>query len=288
MNILDEIVASKKRDNKVLKDKLLNIRDLDAHDLSTKVDLLVNNVNKVSSIIKEKKYESKDISHKNLATFYELLKTNENFTIIGEVKRGSPSKGYFAKDLSVSNMVQNYIDADINCISVLTNNEYFYGSYRDLYQVRNSYSGFILNKEFIIDEIQIDIAKLMGANIILLIKSVLSKEEITRLYNYAYSNNLEVIVEVHSKEELFECLDFNPKIVGVNNRNLKTFKTDILNSLIIIENLKKSLLEDIVFISESGISTKNDIERLKNAGFKGALIGEAFIKDFENILDVTS
>lgn len=309
MNILDEIIKSKKVDVKTIKERIENIQETGAHTLSLEVDLLTNNYNKLSryktdnlnvvasgnevnningvtntktEIFKNELGICKNAFSKQ-GTFNDYISKKDNFVVIGEIKRGSPSKGLFAENLSIPNTLKNYISGGIKCISVLTNNEYFYGSYRDLYEVRANYGGYILNKEFIIDEIQIDIAKKMGADIILLIASALDKNRIVELYRYASSEGLDVIVEVHDKEELKYCLNFNPKIIGINNRNLKTFKTEISNSLDMISGVSKSTLENTIFISESGISSQSDIDVLKQAGFSGVLIGESLIRNIDDI-----
>ncbi|MGB3366282.1 MAG: indole-3-glycerol phosphate synthase TrpC [Acidaminobacteraceae bacterium] len=286
MNILDEIIKSKKADVKIIKEKLENIDEKGPHTLSLEVDLLTNNYNKLSRC-KIEISQNEVVICKNIfsrqGAFNEYIKKYGNFVIIGEIKRGSPSKGLFAENLSISNTLKNYIQGGIKCISVLTNNEYFYGSYRDLYKVRSSFSGYILNKEFIIDEIQIDIAKKMGADIILLIASALDKNRIIDLYRYASSEGLDVIVEVHDKLELEFCLSFSPKIIGINNRDLKTFDTNISNSLDMISGVSKSELEKTVFISESGIGSQDDIDVLKQAGFSGVLIGESLIRNIDDI-----
>lgn len=302
MSILDEIVKSKELDIKILKEKIENIEDTGAHTLSLEVDLLTNNYNKLSNaqvsnlsnqtrVAKEKRASYKllnpELSSSNSKItkekFYDYIQAKDSFVVIGEIKRGSPSKGLFAKNLSISNTLDVYIKNGINCVSVLTNNKYFYGSYRDLYEVRSNYDGYILNKEFIIDEIQIDIANRMGANIILLIASALDKERIIELYRYSLSLGLEVIVEVHNESELEHCLSFNPKIIGINNRDLKTFETDISNSIKMISSVDKLTLEKTIFISESGIKNCSDIELLKKSGFSAVLIGESLIKNLDDI-----
>ncbi len=303
MNILDKIIASKRRDIKLIKDKIADIDIMGAHGLSLEVDLLTNSHYKLSNDQISEKPKA-DICHnikdytsydgpsdlskiREKQSFSSFIGSKDQFVVIGEIKRGSPSKGLFAENLSVNSTLDTYKEHGINCISVLTNNEYFYGSYRDLYQVRNSYDGYILNKEFIIDELQIDIAKKMGADIILLIASALDIKRLIELYDYASSKGLTSIVEVHNQDELEKCLSFKPRIIGINNRNLKTFNTDIKNSLDMISSIDKKHLANISFISESGIKTREEIDQLKRAGFKGVLIGESFIRnigDLDSIL----
>ena len=194
--------------------------------------------------------------------------------IIAEFKRKSPSKGWFkTKELEVEYVVCDYNKSAAG-ISVLTDDEFFGGDLDDLIQTKVITDIPVLRKDFIIDKWQIAEAKAFGADVILLIAACLTPAEVKEFAAYANSIGLESILEVHNEEELGHCCD-EVSMVGVNNRNLKTFKVDINTSLQLIDKIPAGKLA----ISESGISRVESIITLRNAGFKGFLIGENFMKD---------
>ena len=194
--------------------------------------------------------------------------------IIAEHKRRSPSRDIINHSLNVQEVAKGYEAAGVSGISVLTDGKYFGGSLDDLLLARASVKLPLLRKEFIIDEYQIFEAKAYGADAILLIASVLEKEELESFSKLAKSLNLDVLLEIHNEEELQKSLSANADMIGVNNRDLKTFKV----STEISKKLSKKIPEDFVKISESGISSIEAIKDLKNYGFKGFLIGENFMK----------
>lgn len=212
-------------------------------------------------------------------SFLEKLSNSQRLQLIAEVKRGSPSKGHFAPDLNVPLQVAQYINAGASAISVLTDKEFFYGGYDDLKTVSETATCPILCKDFIIDEVQIDLAKQYGATMILLIVAVHKKERLKELLDYALENGLEVLLEVHNEEEMDCALSLKAPIIGVNNRNLKTFETSIEVSIRLIDYAKGVGGAKVFFISESGIKTLSDVERLAAAGFSGILVGESLIKN---------
>lgn len=194
--------------------------------------------------------------------------------IIAEFKRKSPSKGWFkTKDLEVEPVVAAYNKAAA-AISVLTNDEFFGGDLDDLIQTKIITDVPVLRKDFILDKWQIAESKAFGADVILLIAACLRKEEVKEFASYAGSIGLESILEVHNEEELGHCCD-EVNMVGINNRNLKTFEVDITTSLELIKKIPPGKIA----ISESGISDPASIVILRNAGFKGFLIGENFMKE---------
>ena len=202
----------------------------------------------------------------------------KEFTIIFEYKRKTPSSG-FLNDISLKEQLINYTKFGAKIVSILTDNPYFGGSFNDLKEARNLYPDLIiLNKDFIISEKQIDVAKLNGADIILLIAKALDSETITRLYHYAYSLKLSVIVEVHDSEDVAKILALKPDVVGINNRNLEDFSVDLNTTF----NLADELKYKPFIISESGISSKEDLIKVKTIS-NAALIGTAFMKG--NLLD---
>jgi len=194
--------------------------------------------------------------------------------IIAEFKRRSPSKQVINQKSSVIDVVTGYEEAGVSGISVLADTKYFGGSLDDLIQVRNTVNLPILRKEFIIDSYQIIEAKAFGADAILLIAAILTEEEIIKYSSLANKLGLEVLLEVHNNEELNKADLTFVHLVGVNNRNLKTFEVSLETS----KSLSKLIPDDRIKISESGISSVEAIKELKNFGFNGFLIGENFMK----------
>jgi len=194
--------------------------------------------------------------------------------IIAEFKRKSPSKGWFkTKELEVEPVVAAYNKSAAG-ISVLTDDEFFGGDMDDLIQTKVVTDVPVLRKDFIIDKWQIAEAKAFGADVILLIAACLTPAEVKEFAAYSNSIGLESILEVHNEEELGHCCD-EVSMVGVNNRNLKTFEVDINTSLQLIDKIPHGKPA----IAESGISSVESIVTLRNAGFKGFLIGENFMKE---------
>ena len=199
---------------------------------------------------------------------------NSPFGIIAEHKRRSPSKGTINHSLSVEEVAKGYENAGASGISVLTDRQYFGGSLDDLLLAKAAVNTPLLRKEFIIDEYQILEAKAHGADAILLIAAVLTRAEIKSLSEFAHSIALEVLLEVHNLEELEKSIMPSLDIIGVNNRNLKTFEVSLQNSI----DLVAQIPADFVKISESGLSTVEDLKGLQSHGFQGFLIGENFMK----------
>ncbi|MEN8122688.1 MAG: indole-3-glycerol phosphate synthase TrpC [Bacteroidota bacterium] len=193
--------------------------------------------------------------------------------IIAEFKRKSPSKGLINGNANVKQVTTGYVQAGVSALSVLTDSEFFGGSYNDLAEARKHNNCPILRKDFIIDEYQIIGAKSIGADAILLIASILDKKKVKLLAEFAHSLNLEVLLEVHNKKEL-EVLSENIDLVGVNNRNLKDFSVDIDTSI----KLSELIPSEYIKVSESGISDPKSIIELKKYGYQGFLIGENFMK----------
>ncbi len=194
--------------------------------------------------------------------------------IIAEHKRRSPSKAIINQNLNVQDIAKGYQDAGVCGMSVLTDMKYFGGSLDDLLTARASCNLPLLRKEFIIDPYQIIEAKAYGADVILLIAAVLSRTEIQTLSECAQQLDLEVLLEVHNEEELHKSIMPSLDMIGVNNRNLKTFEVDLKHSTI----LSTLIPDEFVKVSESGISSTETIKMLQPFGFKGFLIGENFMK----------
>ena len=245
MTILEKIIASKIEEVKILK-KLYSYNE----------------------------FEKRFFFNKKTKSLKRRLELS-NHGIIAEHKRKSPSKSIINSDVKLDEVILGYDMANVCGISVLTDEKYFGGSINDLVKARKLTEIPIIRKEFIIDEFQILEAKASGADVVLLIAACLNDNQIKNLSEFAKRLNLEVLVEIHNNQELEKCLLSSVDIIGVNNRNLKTFKVDIENSI----NLSKLIPENFLKISESGISSAKEISILREHGFKGFLIGETFMKE---------
>lgn len=244
MNILDKIVADKRKEVD-LKKSAIPVSQLEQSVLMERISV-------------------------SLAT--ELK--NSNTGIIAEHKRRSPSKSVINQDLNVQDVTKGYADAGACGVSVLTDGKYFGGSLDDLVLARASVDIPLLRKEFIIDEYQIVEAKAYGADVILLIAAILSRKEIKTFSELAKGLGMDVLLEVHDGEELQKSIMPSLDMLGVNNRNLKTFEV----SLDISKSLSEQIPNDFVKVSESGISSIGAIQDLRNYGYRGFLIGENFMK----------
>lgn len=245
MNILEKIVAHKEKEVAVRKE-LISIKELEQRPL----------------------FEVAPISAKAWVT------NPEKSGIIAEFKRQSPSKGVINDKVKVSDVTAGYVSAGASALSVLTDENFFGGSVDDLLAARAINKAPILRKDFVIDEYQIHEAKSIGADLILLIAACLTPERLAELAAYAKSLGLQILMEVHNEEELQNHLNPNLDLVGVNNRNLKTFEVSIDTS----KRLSELIPSDFVKISESGISDPANIRELKKYGYEGFLIGENFMK----------
>ncbi|QCR31358.1 indole-3-glycerol phosphate synthase TrpC [Lysinibacillus sp. SGAir0095] len=225
-----------------------------------------------SLLAKEPTFE---VEHKSRPSLYETLRKADALQVISEMKRASPSKGIINEGANPVELAKRYEQAGAACISVLTEEKFFMGSYQDLVAIANNVDIPILNKDFIVHEVQIDYAKAAGASVILLIVAALSDELLKAFYTYASVLGLDVLVEVHNEEELDRALAIHPKIIGVNNRDLKTFDLDLIQTEKLANKINAH--EDIVFISESGIWNARDAERVAIAGARGVLVGESLM-----------
>ena len=194
--------------------------------------------------------------------------------IIAEHKRRSPSKAVINQSLNIQDVAKGYQTAGVCGMSVLTDTKYFGGNLEDLLLARASCNLPLLRKDFIIDPYQIFEAKAYGADVILLIAAVLTRNEIENLSKIAKQLNLEILLEIHDDEELQKALMPSLDMIGVNNRNLKTFEVDLKHS----KDLSHSIPNEFVKVSESGISSTEAIKALQPFGFQGFLIGENFMK----------
>ncbi len=245
MNILDKIIATKK--------------------------IEVANKKKVVSIYELENYPLFNRKCNSLKS--SLLRKN-SLGIIAEFKQKSPSKGEINYNVKVEQVTKDYVDAGASGLSILTDYEYFGGSLSNLTKARETNPNIpILRKDFMIDEYQIIEAKAFGTDVILLIAACLEKEQAKILAKKAKELGLDVLMEIHNEKELEIVNDF-VDIVGVNNRNLKTFEVNVETSV----NLSKLIPDRFVKISESGLAGAETIRYLRESGFKGFLIGESFMK----------
>ena len=207
--------------------------------------------------------------------FVQRLREDEAYLqVIGEVKRASPSLGAINMTVDVLAQAKSYETAGVSAISVLTDPVFFKGSIDDLRLVADNVSIPVLNKDFIIDKKQIVRAVNSGATIVLLIVACLSESDLQKLYQFAVSLGLEVLVEVHNAPELEVAHRIGAELIGVNNRNLKTFEVSLQNSLDLV-SLQQA---DRFYISESGIKSHLEAEQVA-ADFRAVLVGEALMKD---------
>jgi len=204
----------------------------------------------------------------------ERLIASDAPAIIAEFKRKSPSKGVINDQADVVRVAHGYEDAGASAVSILTDHDFFGGNIEDIQRVKININCPILRKDFVIDEYQIYETKALGADLILLIAAILTKEEVKKFTQIAQKIGLEVLLEIHSEEEFKSHYIEQIDILGVNNRDLKNFQTNITTSL----NLAAKLPDQQTKISESGISSIDDIDRLTDVGFDGFLIGEQFMK----------
>ena len=250
MKILDKIVEDKKKELKHLTSKI-----------------------PVSLLEKRGLFSRKSVSLKN-----SIL--NSPSGIICEFKRKSPSNNNINYEISIADVIKGYQNAGAVGVSILTNKKYFDGDISDIIETRNILDIPILRKEFIVSEYQVIEAKSIGSDAILLIASILKSEEISKLSSLAKSLDLEVLVEIHSYDELKKISSNDIDIIGVNNRNLDTLEINISNS----KKLFDKIPDKFVKISESGISKVESILRLREIGYQGFLIGENFMKSSDPMI----
>ena len=244
MNILDKIIE-RKREEVAMREKEVSVSELERGPF----------------------YKNETFSLK------QFLLDESKTGIIAEYKRKSPSKGIINDSAPVEEVTSAYAENGASGISILTDHDFFGGSLGDLQKAAILNKVPLLRKDFMIDEYQVHEAKAYGASVILLIAACLSVEEVKAMAMVAKSLGLEILLEIHNSEELGHICD-EVDLVGVNNRNLKTFEVSLQQSVA----LSKQIPSDKIKISESGIHSVNDIEFLKEHGYKGFLIGENFMK----------
>ena len=245
MNVLDEIVLNTKSKLEAMKSK-------------TSLEELISQVNKL-------KIEK--------SSFKENLSANDQ-AIIAEIKKASPSAGIISEDFDPVTKAKEYELLGASALSILTEEDYFLGSIQYLKDVKAISNLPILRKDFIVDEYQIYESKLIGADCILLIVSILSDSELQRFTSLADALGLDYIIEVHDEAELKRVEDFSEAIIGVNNRDLKTFEVNIENSI----RLRNLFKKENIFVAESGIKNQKDIDKLSKHNINVFLIGESLMR----------
>ena len=197
-----------------------------------------------------------------------------NYALIAEIKKASPSKGLIREDFSPALLAQAYQRGGASCLSVLTDTPYFQGADEYLVEARDAVDLPVLRKDFMIDSYQIVESRALGAACILLIMAALSDAQAQELESAAIENGLDVLVEVHDRDELDRALHLQSPLIGVNNRNLKDLSVDIARS----EDMLAHFPPDRIAVSESGLYTTADLERMERAGARCFLIGESLMR----------
>ena len=240
-------------------------------------DIVIKQKERIAKEKKEKNIESLKLEVLNISLgekfFFEESLRVKDFSFICEIQKASPSKGVIVEKFPYIDIAQEYETAGASAISVLTEPNFFKGNDKYLKDISGIVNIPVLRKDFIIDEYQIYQAKLIGADAILLICAILDETTLKNFLHLAKSLKLSCLVETHNEEEIKKTLNIGADIIGINNRDLKTFTVDINTSL----KLRKLIPSNKILISESGIKTAEDIRILKDIGFNGALIGESMM-----------
>jgi len=206
--------------------------------------------------------------------FRAAIATTDRVALIAEIKRASPSAGPIRADLSPSWMARQYERGGARCLSVLTDAKFFQGSLEDLAEAREATSLPVLRKDFVLDEIQVLEARAWGADCVLLIVAALARAELTRLLARARELGMDALVEVHSRAELDTALEVGAEMVGVNNRDLRTFEVNLRTAVA----LAPTVPEGVTVVAESGIRSPADVRRLKACGVDAILVGESLVR----------
>ena len=213
---------------------------------------------------------------------FEKALRSDDVSFICEIKKASPSKGIIAQEFPYLDIARDYEAAGAAAISVLTEPFWFKGSDYYLREIANTVKIPLLRKDFTVDSYMIYEAKLLGASAVLLICSILDQDTLIEYIKIAFNLGLSALVEVHNEKEISMALFAGAKIIGVNNRNLKTFEVDITLS----ERLRKLVPPEVIFVSESGIDSPDDIVKLREIGADAALIGESFMRSADRKAEI--
>jgi indole-3-glycerol phosphate synthase len=250
-----------------------NTPDILKRILQTKYEEIASRSAQCSIPKLQKKIETRS----PIRPFVEAIKnkiSQKKAAVIAEIKRASPSKGLIRENFNPSEIAASYQQGGAACISVLTDEQYFQGSEQYLREARAACNLPIIRKDFIIDLYQVYEASAMDADCILLIVSALSDEKMQELYKLAQQLNLDVLIEVHDQQELQRALRLNPALIGINNRNLRTFETSLQTTL----NLLEQIPPQMIVVTESGIHQRSDIQLMQDHQVNAFLVGEAFMR----------
>jgi indole-3-glycerol phosphate synthase len=244
-------------------------------------------MHKTLSLILETKKERIEVLRKNRDAFLSLIKKapqpisfknaikrEGKVSLIAEIKQASPSCGILRKDFSHIELAKVFKEEKVNALSVLTEEDFFLGKINYIEEIKKEINLPILRKDFILEEVQILESRAVGADAILLIMSILSEEKMEHLYKFSKDLGMDVLVEVHTEKELKKVIKIGADIIGVNNRNLHTFKVNLER----YKELAPFIPEGVTKVSESGIKTLKDVLLLKGVGVDAMLIGGAFMK----------
>jgi len=238
------------------------------------VEVKKEEVNKLRKEYSLSRFSDYDFFESKTLSLYKNISSDANLSIIAEIKKASPSKGIIRNGFNHLDIAKIYFENEVCGISVLTDKNFFQGSIEYLNDIAKIKTAPLLRKDFIIDEYQVYEAKANGADVILLICEILSELQVKELTHAAKELNLEILLELHSEEQISK-VDFElHKIVGINNRDLKTFEVDITNST----NISKFFPNEICIVAESGFNGKSSIDKVKNERIDALLIGEHFMR----------
>ena len=237
-----------------------------------------NSVEKYKKSFTIKDLKKRISSYKNYLNFKDKLKKNQ-ISVIAEIKKASPSAGIIVENYDPKTIGKQYLDSGASCLSILTEENYFKGKLEHINEVKREVKLPVLCKDFFIDPYQVYLAKSFGADAILIILAAISEEIAKKIYRVAEELNISIIVEVHTEEEAKKALVFKNAIIGINNRNLKTLKTDIKTTY----DLHKILIEHSgPLVCESGIRSEKEVEEIvKKTKINNFLIGESLLKDLD-------
>ena len=242
------------------------------------IDYKTESIKKYKAAFTINDLEKKISSYKNYINFKDKL-TNKKISVIAEIKKASPSAGIIIQDYNPESIARKYLNSGATCLSILTEEKYFKGKLEHINQVKDKIKMPVLCKDFFIDPYQVYLAKSFGADAILIILAAVDIKTAVEIYDVAKKLNINTIVEVHTNEEAKMALDFKDAIIGINNRNLKTLKTDIKTTF----DLHKTLYNHSQpLVCESGIKTENDVKEIvKKTGINNFLIGESLLNDLD-------
>lgn len=246
--------------------------------LSTVLDEIIEHKRKEVAAAKTKtsfeELQSQIADAPPIRCFTSALRSGELPGLIAEVKKASPSAGIIRDEFSPVEIAKTYELAGANCLSVLTDENFFQGHLDFLKAIRHEVSIPVMRKEFIIDRYQILEARVAGADCCLLIAECLDDAQLQDLHNYAHQLGMDTLIELYEPANLPRVLDTGGKLIGINNRDLRTFVTSLEHTF----DLKKNVPDDVLLVSESGIRTHEDIVRLRDAGVGGVLVGESLMR----------